>query len=399
MEQVYWYCLAYAAKLHGVLVHAACLMSTHAHEVITDVRGVYPKFLETFHRNLALCTKAYRGWPEEVFNKDSSGAHALLTPDAIVESIAYLIANPVEAGAVRYAKDWPGAHTLPAHVGTRVIKVKRPQHYFDPNNPTWPEELELRLEMPVALELDYGPELARERIAERVRQRQHRAWNKAPLVCGAQTCASIGTHQARQELRSLWEPEPAVCGSRAPRCGDRSGEASPNIQGAVRACPRGVDRRRSNRVLPRRHLVDAGVPRGSVWSRALAPGDSLIPFPRLRDESGAVDVRPQRAPAALNLAASPTSLIARLLREPSRRIHVCGSSSATPFGLLRRTAASANLGRIFSYLLRDLPCGSRAQQGAALQTARTLPTGVGATVGSRAPGAPSVLTDAGAGTP
>jgi len=36
MEQVYWYCLAYAAKLHGVLVHAACLMSTHCHEVITD---------------------------------------------------------------------------------------------------------------------------------------------------------------------------------------------------------------------------------------------------------------------------------------------------------------------------------------------------------------------------
>jgi len=58
-----------------------------------------------------LCTKAYRGWPEEVFNKDSSGVHALLTPEATMEAIAYLIANPVEAGAVRYAKDWPGAHT------------------------------------------------------------------------------------------------------------------------------------------------------------------------------------------------------------------------------------------------------------------------------------------------
>jgi len=179
MEQVYWYCLAYAAKLHGVLVHAACLMSTHAHEVVTDVRGEYPKFLETFHRNLALCTKAYRGWPEEVFNGRSSGVHALLTPEAIVESIAYLIANPVEAGAVRYAKDWPGAHTLAAHVGTRVIKVKRPKHYFDPDNPKWPEELELRLEMPVALELDYGSELARERIRERVRVKQHQAWNEA----------------------------------------------------------------------------------------------------------------------------------------------------------------------------------------------------------------------------
>lgn len=179
MEQVYWYCLAYAAKLHGVLVHAACLMSTHAHEVITDVRGEYPKFLETFHRNLALCTKAFRGWPEEVFNKDSTGVHALLTPGAIIESIAYLVANPVEAGAVRYARDWPGAHTLPADVGTRVIRVKRPNHYFDPGNPKWPDELELRLEMPLALELDYGPELARERIRERVRHREHRTWNEA----------------------------------------------------------------------------------------------------------------------------------------------------------------------------------------------------------------------------
>ena len=49
----------------------------------------------------------------------------------------------VEAGAVRYAKDWPGAHTLPTHVGTRVIRVKRPAHNFDPNNAEWPEELEL----------------------------------------------------------------------------------------------------------------------------------------------------------------------------------------------------------------------------------------------------------------
>jgi len=179
MEQVYWYCLGHAAQLHGVRVHAACLMSTHCHEVVTDVRGELPRFLETFHRNLALCTKAYRGWPEEVFNKRSSGGHALLTPEAMIDAIAYLIVNPVEALAVRYAKDWPGATTLPGHIGTRLIKVKRPAHYFDADNPDWPEEIQLRLEMPVALELDYGPELARERIAERVRQRQHQAWNKA----------------------------------------------------------------------------------------------------------------------------------------------------------------------------------------------------------------------------
>ncbi|MBW2379561.1 MAG: hypothetical protein JRG70_08420, partial [Deltaproteobacteria bacterium] len=39
MERAYWYCLGHAAQLHGVAVHAGCLMSTHSHEVITDVRG------------------------------------------------------------------------------------------------------------------------------------------------------------------------------------------------------------------------------------------------------------------------------------------------------------------------------------------------------------------------
>ena len=179
MEQAYWYCLGHAAHKHGVTVHAGCLMSTHSHEVVTDVRGELPLFLQTFHRHLALCTKAIRGWPEEVFNKRSTGAHELLTPEATIEALGYLIANPVEAMAVRYAKDWPGAHTQPRDIGTRVIRVRRPPHYFDPNNPDWPDVIELALQMPLALELDYGIQLAQQRIAERVRAREHRAWQES----------------------------------------------------------------------------------------------------------------------------------------------------------------------------------------------------------------------------
>ncbi len=179
MEQCYWYCLGYAAMTHGVAVHAGCLMSTHSHEVVTDLRGELPRFLQTFHRLLALTTKAFRGWPEEVFNKRSSGAHALLTPEATLEALAYLIANPVEASAVRYVKDWPGATTLPKDLGTRVIRVRRPSHYFDAENRAWPEVIELVLQMPAALAADYGTELVQERVAERVRQREHRAWQES----------------------------------------------------------------------------------------------------------------------------------------------------------------------------------------------------------------------------
>jgi hypothetical protein len=59
-------------------------MSTHSHEVITDVRGELSLFLQTFHRHMALCVKAIRGWPGEVFDKRSTGAHELLTPEATI---------------------------------------------------------------------------------------------------------------------------------------------------------------------------------------------------------------------------------------------------------------------------------------------------------------------------
>lgn len=179
MEGGYWYSLGYAARTHGVVVHAGCLMSTHSHEVVTDVRGELPRFLATFHRLLALTTKAYRKWPEEVFSKRSTGAHELLTADAVVEALAYLIANPVEAMAVRYAKDWPGAHTLPHEIGRRIVQVRRPAHYFNPTNKAWPETMELRLEMPATLQLDYGTKLAQGRIADRVRERERRALGEA----------------------------------------------------------------------------------------------------------------------------------------------------------------------------------------------------------------------------
>ena len=176
LEQCYWYCLGLCAQRFGVVVHAGCLMSTHSHEVVTDVRGVLPRFVQEFHRLLALTTKALRGWPGEVFDKRSTGQHELLTPEATIEALAYLISNPVEAGAVRYARDWPGAHTLPRDIGARVVKAKRPARYFDPDNANWPDVVTLRLQMPTALELDYGTDLAHQRIAERVKEREHRAW-------------------------------------------------------------------------------------------------------------------------------------------------------------------------------------------------------------------------------
>jgi putative transposase len=175
VENLFWYCLAVAAAKHGIVVHAACLMSSHIHLVYTDVHGVQPRFKAEFHRLFANGLKVFIGWPEEVFKAGAGGEHEPLDAHALVEDIAYVIANPASALAVRYAKDWPGAQTLPGDIGRRVIRATRPTFYFNPRNPNWPPVAELRLEMPEALEVAFGVDSARRRIADKVRRLERKA--------------------------------------------------------------------------------------------------------------------------------------------------------------------------------------------------------------------------------
>lgn len=179
MEEIFWYALGYALDhCPGVRLHAACLMSTHPHYNITDQKAEAPTFYHLFHRTLALSTKALRGWTEEVLNKASTAAHEVLTVKALVRALAYTIANPVAAFAVRFAKDWPGATTRPEDIGTLVIRAKRPKHYF--RGPKFKDEYEVRLHMPDALIEEYGSlEGAQKAIADAVAELEEKAHREA----------------------------------------------------------------------------------------------------------------------------------------------------------------------------------------------------------------------------
>jgi hypothetical protein len=179
VKNLFWYCLAVCAEKHGVIVHAAMLMSTHLHLVYTDARGVQPDFKRDLHRLFALGIKAMRGWPEEVFKAGQGGEHEPLNEAALVEDIAYAIANPSAALAVRYAKDWPGAKTAPRDIGRRVIVATRPSHFFDSDNPQWPEVATLHIQMPAALELAYGIEAAQRLISAEVKRLESQALERS----------------------------------------------------------------------------------------------------------------------------------------------------------------------------------------------------------------------------
>ena len=64
-------------------------------------------------------------------------------PDDLVARIAYTMANPVEAGLVRYGKSWPGVRRA---WPSKPIAIQRPPKFFRgaEQGGSWPEQATLR---------------------------------------------------------------------------------------------------------------------------------------------------------------------------------------------------------------------------------------------------------------
>lgn len=156
LQQIYWYVTAVIASELAIDFHAAQVMSNHLHEVVTDTLGKLSKFLQVRNRLLANAVKRLRGWPEEVFARESASVVKLYGADAIEREIGYTLANCVQAGLVDEPEDWPGATTTRETIGQGEIRVKRPDVYFDKTNERWPDEAVLRFTVPEALLEKYG---------------------------------------------------------------------------------------------------------------------------------------------------------------------------------------------------------------------------------------------------
>ncbi|MGK3984853.1 transposase [Sorangium sp. So ce136] len=170
INQFLVYALAVSARRYGVEVHALCAMSTHLHLVVTDVQGVLPRFLQFFHRIVALGTKVLRKWEGPVWDHEATSVVRLLTRAAVVEKIAYVLANPVAAGLVPYAREWPGVKVDVGEIGRGMLHASRPSAYLDPENPQWPEEVVLPLALPPTVEQHTAEEFRCEVAAELERQ-------------------------------------------------------------------------------------------------------------------------------------------------------------------------------------------------------------------------------------
>lgn len=158
ITNAFQYLVALLAKKYGVKLYGASLMSTHYKVVIRDVEGRQPDFFRELNRMLAQFVNRMYGLSGSVF-ANKPRRTICETPESIVEAMGGVLAGPVTAGAVRYAKDWPGFRTQAKDIGRRIIKGKRPVHFFGKRK-TLPKAAQLEISVPEELLKAYGTRAA-----------------------------------------------------------------------------------------------------------------------------------------------------------------------------------------------------------------------------------------------
>ncbi|HYD41879.1 MAG TPA: transposase, partial [Anaeromyxobacter sp.] len=127
---VFKFVLAAAAARHRILIHAVCVMSDHFHLVVTDRGATLPAFSQLLDGVIAKALNALHGRWENFWAPGSYSAVELLTPEDIVEKVAYTLANPASADLVEHGRQWPGLWSDPRSIGGPGERVERPGHYF-----------------------------------------------------------------------------------------------------------------------------------------------------------------------------------------------------------------------------------------------------------------------------
>ena len=173
--------LAVAAARHGILVHAICVMSNHLHIVLTDPDARLPDFSRFFDGVVAKALNALHGRWENCWAPSSYSAVCLVSPEDLIEKVAYTLANPATADLVEHGRQWPGVWSDPRSIGGPGEVVVRPGHYFSKDG-TMPEVAELVFSAPPGFQ---SAEEFRSRVIARVNELEQAAAEKREENCTA----------------------------------------------------------------------------------------------------------------------------------------------------------------------------------------------------------------------
>jgi putative transposase len=177
VNQMVLYCFAYAAQKYGVDLHSLVAMGNHVHDTVTDVQATLPRFCQWAHTHIARGLNSWMGrfgcfWDgTRSYNACLLGVKGEVDPlyyaEDALEAMVYGALNPVAAGLVKHARDWPGINSVKWHIG-EPIEVARPGFFFDPEG-ALPETVTFAFTKPPGfadLDDDAFDRLFRERVRD-----------------------------------------------------------------------------------------------------------------------------------------------------------------------------------------------------------------------------------------
>ena len=168
LNQIFLYALGYTSEKFDILLHEFMVMSNHDHPLYTDPEANGPAFLQQLHSLVARAVNALYGESDSLWSGQRVSTVRLLDVETVLRKCAYVLLNPVEAGLVRYAWDWPGVTSWGLEYG-KPLKVKRPEGFFSED---MPDEVEVVIHRPEGLYPDADDTEARRRLRAHVEELQ-----------------------------------------------------------------------------------------------------------------------------------------------------------------------------------------------------------------------------------
>ena len=201
VNQIIEFALAYNANKHGIGIYAFCALSNHHHLPAHEPHGNGADFRRDFHSQVTRSLNVYRGTSEAKWTPDQKSPVVLYDQEALLDKIAYTIANPCRHHLVDTPEKWPGVISLVKDLAGEPKVIKKPKCFYDPNGDV-PEEVSLKYVKP--------PELAhmtieeyRNEIARRVEAKckAARKARKGRVVGGAAILSQDPTEKAKTEKK------------------------------------------------------------------------------------------------------------------------------------------------------------------------------------------------------
>ncbi len=201
VNQLIRYVTAVMAKKWSIQLHSIVVMSNHWHLCITDRLRNVVDFQRDCHSFISRALNARHGESDSIWSSHKPSRVETVTPNDLVDEIAYTMANPVEAGGVHHGKEWPGVrHSWPC----KPIVVEKPSYFFRgiEVGGKWPRTAELVFARPPGFESISDLELEVE-VAEAIeaKEKSCRSLNLGRGLCYLGRTAVLAQSRHRRAVR------------------------------------------------------------------------------------------------------------------------------------------------------------------------------------------------------